>query len=276
MFLIDKLENAGSLDRIVGPVQQVVRRLKPGRVRDALHGVWLGHPLHPALVQIPTGTWMAASILDLWPGNAVASRRLVTAGLAAAVPSAVAGWTDWSELHEQQMRVGLVHAAANGTAVTLYLASLAVPERAAKVLRISGLAATSAGAMLGGHLAYHQSAGANHAEPVPHLTQPGWHDLLPAAGLADQTPVKWLLGDVALVVVRDGEEFHVLAEKCSHLSGPLSDGDYSDGCLECPWHGSVFRVSDGAVVHGPATAPQPVFQTRVTDGMLQVCLAGAG
>jgi nitrite reductase/ring-hydroxylating ferredoxin subunit len=276
MFLIDKLENAGSLDRIVEPVQQVVRRLKPGRIRDALHGVWLGHPLHPALVQIPAGTWISASFLDLWPGNAVASRRLVTAGLAAAVPSALAGWTDWSELHEQQMRVGLVHAAANGAAVTLYAVSLAAPERAAKVLRVSGLAAMSAGGMLGGHLAYRQSAGSNQAEPVPHLTQPGWHDLLPAAGLADQTPVKWMLGDVALVVVRDGEDFHVLAEKCSHLSGPLSGSDYSDGCLECPWHGSVFRVSDGAVVHGPATAPQPVFQTRVTDGMLQVCLPGAG
>src|ERR1700761_2897515 len=144
MFLIDKLENAGSLDRIVEPVQQVVRRLKPGRVRDALHGVWLGHPLHPALVQIPAGTWISASFLDLWPGNTVASRRLVTAGLAAAVPSALAGGTDWAELHEQQMRVGLVHAAANGAAVTLYVASLAVPERAAKVLRISGLAAMSA------------------------------------------------------------------------------------------------------------------------------------
>lgn len=276
MFLIDKLENAGALDRIVGPVQQVVRRLKPGQVRDALHGVWLGHPLHPALVQIPAGTWISASFLDLWPGNAVASRRLVTAGLAAAVPSALAGWTDWSELHEQQMRVGLVHAAANGVAVTLYLASLAAPERAAKVLRASGLTAMSAGAMLGGHLAYHQSSGANHAESVPHLTQPGWHDLLPAAGLVDKTPVKWTLGDVALVVVRDGEDIHVLAEKCSHLSGPLSDGDYADGCLECPWHGSVFRVSDGGVVRGPATAPQPVFQTRVTDGMLQVCLPGAG
>jgi nitrite reductase/ring-hydroxylating ferredoxin subunit len=276
MFLIDKLENAGALDRIVGPVQQVVRRLKPGQVRDALHGVWLGHPLHPALVQIPAGTWISASFLDLWPGNAVASRRLVTAGLAAAVPSALAGWTDWSELHEQQMRVGLVHAASNGIAVTLYAASLAVPERAAKVLRLSGLAAMSAGGMLGGHLAYRQSAGANQSEPVPHLTQPGWHDLLPVAGLKDRQPVKWPLGDVQLVVVRDGDRVHVLADKCSHLSGPLSGSDYADGCLTCPWHGSVFRVSDGSVARGPATAPQPVFQTRVEGGMLQVCLPGAG
>jgi nitrite reductase/ring-hydroxylating ferredoxin subunit len=276
MSLISKLEDDQSLDRVVAPVQRIVRKLKPGRVRDALHGVWLGHPLHPALVQVPVGSWISASFLDLWPGNASASRRLVAVGVAAAVPSALAGWTDWSELHEQQMRVGLVHAAANGAAVTLYAVSLAVPERAAKVLRLSGLAAMSAGAMLGGHLGYHQSAGANHAEAVPHLTQPGWHDLLPIAGLKDREPVKWPLGDVPLVVVRDGERVHVLADQCAHLSGPLSDGGYEDGCLTCPWHGSVFRVADGSVARGPATAPQPVFQTRVEGGMLQVCLPGAG
>src|ERR1700761_1013110 len=277
MFLISKLEDARSLDRVVEPVQKVVRRLRPGRVRDTLHGVWLGHPLHPALVQIPAGSWLSASFLDLWPGNAAASRRLVIAGLAAAVPAAVAGWTDWSELHEQQMRVGLVHAVANEAAAVVYLASLAAPERAAKLLRVSGLTLMSAGGFLGGHLAYRQSAGANQAEPVPHLTEQGWHDLLPADGLADRTPVKWPLGDVPLVVVRDGDQIHVLADKCSHLSGPLSGGTYSAGCLECPWHGTVFRVSDGSVARGPATAPQPVFQTRVSaDGMLQVCLPGAG
>src|ERR1700761_8132069 len=103
MSLISKLEDEQSLDRVVPPVKPIVRKRKPGRVRDALHGVWLGHPLHPALVQIPAGSWLSASFLDLWPGNAAASRRLVIAGLAAAVPAAVAGWTDWSELHEQQM-----------------------------------------------------------------------------------------------------------------------------------------------------------------------------
>src|SRR5580693_4706924 len=115
--LSDRLEYAEGLDRVAEPVQKIVQKLKPGRVRDALHGVWLGHPLHPALVQVPAGSWMSASFLDLWPGNASASRRLVTAGLAASVPAALAGWTDWSELHEQQMRVGLVHAASNGVAV---------------------------------------------------------------------------------------------------------------------------------------------------------------
>ncbi|HVT67349.1 MAG TPA: Rieske (2Fe-2S) protein, partial [Trebonia sp.] len=215
------------------------------------------------------------SLLDAWPGNETASRRLVLAGLAAAVPAALAGSADWSEQHEQQMRVGVVHALANTAGLALYAASAALPARA-RLLRLAGLAAVGAAGFLGGHIAYRQSGGPNHAEAVPHLVEPGWHDLMPVAGLADRQPVKRTLGDVPVVVIRDGEDIHVLAEQCSHLSGPLSEGDYRDGCLTCPWHGSTFRAADGAVARGPATAPQPVFQTRVADGTLQVCLPGAG
>ena len=275
MYLISYLERAKILDRLTGPAQRVARLLPPGRARDTLHGVWLGHPLHPVLVQVPVGSWLAASLLDTWPGNEKASRRLVLAGLAASVPATLAGTADWSEQHEQQMRVGITHALANAAAVTLYAASAAVPARA-RILRLAGLAAVGAGGFLGGHLAYRQAAGANQAEAVPHLVEPGWHDRMPGAGLDSRRPAKRMLGDVPVVVVRDGEDIHVLADRCSHLSGPLSDGDYHDGCLTCPWHGSTFRVRDGRVAHGPATAPQPVFRTRVADGILQVCLPGAG
>ena len=273
------LEEAKGLDRLTAPVQRAARLLPPGRARDALYGVWLGHPLHPVLVQVPTGTWLSASFLDTWPGNERASRRLVLAGLAAAVPAALAGAADWSEQHEQQMRVGLVHAVANVAAVALYAASVAAPARRAKALRLAGLAAAGAGAYLGGHIAYRQSAGANQAEPVPHLVEPGWHDLMPAAELGELTdskPAKRMLGDVPVVVVRDRDDVHVLADRCSHLSGPLSDGDCHDGTLTCPWHGSTFRLADGSVARGPTTAAQPVFRTRVTAGMLQACLPGAG
>jgi nitrite reductase/ring-hydroxylating ferredoxin subunit len=269
------LERASGLDRLIEAGQRVARLLPPGRTRDALHGVWLGHPLHPMLVQVPVGTWLSASLMDAWPGNETASRRLVLAGLAASVPATLAGAADWSEQHEQQMRVGLVHAVANTAAIALYAASAALPARA-RTLRLAGLAAVSAGGFLGGHIAYRQSAGANQAEPVPHLVEPGWHDLMPLDELDGRQPVKRMLGDVPVVIIRDGERVHVLADRCSHLSGPLSDGDFHDGCLTCPWHGSSFRVSDGTVARGPATAPQPVFDTRVTSGIIQVCLPGAG
>lgn len=78
------------------------------------------------------------------------------------------------------------------------------------------------------------------------------------------------------MAVRDDAGVHVLAERCSHMSGPLSTGDVSDGVATCPWHGSRFRLVDGSVVGGPATAPQPSFETRVIDGVIHVMLPGAG
>ena len=289
---ISQLEQAESLDRVVVPGQRVARWLRPGPVRDALNGVWLGHPLHPVLAQAPVGAWLSATVLDGWPrsrknnagkprgresGGEAGQRRLVAFGLVAAGAAALAGAADWSEQHEQQMRVGVVHAAANVTAAGFYGASLLTRRPAAsRALRLAGLAAVAAGGLLGGHIAFRLSGGANQAEPVPHLVQPGWHDLMPAAGLEDARPVKAMLGEVPVVVIRDGSAVHVLAGRCSHLSGPLAEGELDAGGLSCPWHGSVFRITDGAVVRGPATAPQPVFRTRVRAGVIQVCLPDAG
>jgi nitrite reductase/ring-hydroxylating ferredoxin subunit len=88
--------------------------------------------------------------------------------------------------------------------------------------------------------------------------------------------VRQLLGEVPVVAVRTGGAIYVLADRCSHMSGPLSDSDLADGCLTCPWHGSVFRVADGSVARGPATAPQPAFETREVNGTIEVCLPDAG
>jgi nitrite reductase/ring-hydroxylating ferredoxin subunit len=94
--------------------------------------------------------------------------------------------------------------------------------------------------------------------------------------LQESRPVRKLLGEVPVLVVRQGADIHVLADRCSHLSGPLSDGEIEDGCVTCPWHGSVFRLRDGEVARGPATAPQPVFETEVRNGILRICLPDAG
>jgi nitrite reductase/ring-hydroxylating ferredoxin subunit len=65
----------------------------------------------------------------------------------------------------------------------------------------------------------------------------------------------------------------VLSDRCPHLSAPLHEGDIIDSGGEahviCPWHGSEFRVSDGCVVHGPATAPVPRFEARLVGDELQ-------
>jgi nitrite reductase/ring-hydroxylating ferredoxin subunit len=80
--------------------------------------------------------------------------------------------------------------------------------------------------------------------------------------------VRRQLGYLSLLVYRQAGEVSVLSDRCSHLGGPLHQGrvvaERGAVCVTCPWHGSTFVISDGTVVHGPATARQPSFETRVT------------
>ena len=277
----ERLEGLTILDPVVTRVRDaVVKALPSQRVRDVLHGVPLGHPLHPALVAVPVGAFTSVAVLDALPGAAPAAATLIGLGLVGAVPAAVAGFTDWQALHEQQQRVGFVHAATTITALGAYAASLAARRAGrhsrGKAWAYAGLAAVGAGGYLGGHLAYRQAAGANHVEDVPHRVEPGWHDLGEFDTLPQGRPVHRQLAGVDLVVVRSEQAALVLAGLCSHLSGPLWQGKLIDGCLTCPWHSSVFDVNNGRVVHGPATAPQPQFDSRVREGRLEVRLPGAG
>ncbi|MDY0810856.1 Rieske (2Fe-2S) protein [Kitasatospora purpeofusca] len=279
---LDALAGARQLDPVVEPLQRVVRSLPLGRLRDVLHGRPLGHPLHPALVQLPVGAWLSSAVLDRVPGCERPARVLVAVGVATAGPAALAGWVDWAEQPQQQLRTGVVHAASMVAALGLYGTSWAVRARGGarlgRGLGLAGLAVLGVGAALGGHLAYRQGAGANKSEPVPHLVEPGWHDLGRADGFPLGEAVRRTVGEVPVLVVREADEvFRVLADRCSHFSGPLSEGEIADGCVTCPWHGSVFRLADGWNVGGPATAPQPCFATRVdADGTLQACLPDAG
>jgi nitrite reductase/ring-hydroxylating ferredoxin subunit len=283
--VVDRLENAGTLDPVVTAVRKVVRKaLGSQRVRDTLHGVWLGHPLHPPLTDLPIGAWTAAGLLDAVPGTGNAAATLIAAGCIGYVPTIAAGWTDWSELHEQQQRVGLVHAATGALAFSCYVASLAARAQGStlrgKAWAYTGLALVGATGYLGGHLAFRQAAGVNHVESVPHLFPEGWQDVGRFDDLADGELEMRSVDGVELLLVRRGTHVDVLANTCSHLSAPLSEGTFTaedgQGCVVCPWHGSTFRLADGAVVHGPATAPMPRFETRIIDGNLEVMLPGAG
>lgn len=277
---VEDIEHAGVLDRPARAITKAVGRLlPPGRFKDMLHGVPVGHPAHPPLTDVPIGCFMSAAVLDMVPGTGFAAEILVTTGLATSVPTVLTGTADWAELHPEQQRVGLVHAVSNAAASVLYTASLVARRRGhatgGKMLGFAGLGALVTGAYLGGHLAFRQAAGPSHAESITHLAPLGWHDLCPLGELPEGWPVRRNLGYISLFVLREGDEVHVLADQCAHLDGPLHQGRVmevdEEMCVVCPWHGSTFRVADGTVVHGPATARQPSFETRLTDeGTLQV------
>ncbi|MBA9001860.1 MULTISPECIES: Rieske 2Fe-2S domain-containing protein [Thermomonospora] len=279
--VVDGLEHVEGLDGGVRGISAVISRvLRPGPVKDALHGVPMGHPAHPSLTDVPMGCWMSAAVLDLMPGTERAARTLVAAGLAGALPTVLTGWTDWSALHRGQKRVGLVHASATGAATVLYAASLVARRQGrtavGRMLGFAGLSMLMGGGYLGGHLAFRLAAGANHADKLAHLVSLGWHDLCKIDELPDGWPVQRQLGYINLFVLRQGEDVHILADRCAHLGGPLHQGrivadESAETCVVCPWHGSTFRVADGAVVHGPATSRQPAFETRTSEeGVVQV------
>ncbi|PWU45837.1 (2Fe-2S)-binding protein [Micromonospora globispora] len=279
--LLTKLEQASALDRVGDRLQRIVQAtLRPQRVRDLLHGVWLGHPLHPAMVQVPVGAWISAAVVDLLPGQRRAATTLIGVGTFSALPAAVAGLNDWAALSRDQRRIGLVHAASNVVGLALYSGSLAARMNGrhglGRALGFLGLSAASTGAYLGGHLAYKQGAQVTQSVSELHLISDGWHPLGDFAALPQRQLVTREVDDVSVILYRHGDDVTVMLERCPHQSGPLGQGEVQqiDGhdCVVCPWHGSTFRLNGGEVVHGPSGNDQQVLPSRVVNGVLEARL----
>ena len=279
--LLTKIEQASGLDRFGDRLQRAVQgTLRGQRVRDLLHGVWLGHPLHPAMVQVPVGSWVSAAILDLMPGQRRAATTLTTIGTVSALPAAVAGLNDWAALSRDQRRVGLVHAASNTVALVLYSGSVAARlsgrHQLGRTLGWLGLGAAGAGAYLGGHLAYKQGAQVNVSVSDLHLISDGWHSVAEMATLPQRQLVTRKVDDVSVILYRHGDDVTVMLERCPHQSGPLGEGEVTEidghACVVCPWHGSTFRLNGGEVVHGPSGNDQQTLPTRVVAGRVEARL----
>jgi nitrite reductase/ring-hydroxylating ferredoxin subunit/uncharacterized membrane protein len=263
----ERLEATEDLDRLVRPVHDVVSTLLPsGPAKDALHGVWLGHPLHPLLTDLPIGFWTGALLLDVFGGRRARSAvdALLGMGVVAALPTAAAGLADWSELNQPEQRTGLVHAVANVTATGLFGLSLLARRRGRRAsgvaLGLAGATALTAGGFLGGHLAYRRAAGVNHAVDAPDADD--WTEAHVDGELSADRPTLAEVDGQPLVAHEGATGPLALYDRCSHLGGPLHEGDVTNGCVRCPWHGSTFRMTDGSVARGPATAPQPAYELR--------------
>jgi nitrite reductase/ring-hydroxylating ferredoxin subunit/uncharacterized membrane protein len=244
------------------------------RIRDFLHGTWLGHPLHPVLTDIPLGAWTVAGTLDLTSRNRTADRAADAAigiGLVGAVGAAVTGITDWQHTAAEERRVGLLHGLLNVSAAGLYAASLLLRLRGARMAgratAYAGLSVSLAAAYLGGHLVYRKRVGVDHAPRVE------WKDfvaVLPERELVESVPRRLDVRGISIVLVRQADRIYALADRCAHLGGPLSEGHVDSGSIRCPWHGSRFALDDGRVLEGPSTFIQPCFEIRVLDGQVEV------
>jgi nitrite reductase/ring-hydroxylating ferredoxin subunit/uncharacterized membrane protein len=276
--ILTRLEQARALDGVSDTLQGAVQSVAPRALTDLLHGVWLGHPLHPMLVQVPVGAFTSAAVLDMVPGGRRAATTLIAVGTASAPAAVAAGLVDWSQMTKDRRRIGLVHAAANTVALGLYVGSLVARMSGrhgrGKALGFAGLSAAGLGAYLGGHLSYAQAGGMNQAAPDIARLPEEWTAVAELTELPEGKTTVRKIDDVPILLYRDGFNVTALLERCAHETGPLGDGEVqgsgADACVVCPWHGSTFRLSDGLVVHGPAANDQPLLRTRVRAGTVEV------
>ena len=248
------------------------------RLKNLLHGTWLGHPLHPMLTDVTIGCWSATALFDLLEtldGSselAPAADAAARAGLLSALATAAAGLTDWQHVDGRPRRTGLVHAVLNIAATSLYSASLVARARGNRTLgkQLSGLGfgALGASAFLGGHLVFGEQIGVDHTANVD--LPDDFIAVLPAEKLPEGQPTRVMAGETPVVLVRQGGLIYAMAERCSHLGGPLAEGFVENGGIVCPWHGSRFALEDGSVLDGPSTYQQPCLQARIRDGQVEV------
>lgn len=277
------VEQADALDAPGEAIGKYVRGvLGPGALKDAISGTWLGHALHPLLTDVVIGAFLSATLLDVLGDehDGKAAERLIGIGLASYAPTAITGMSDWADtevVDPRIRRVGIAHAGANSVALTLYTASLLARRRGsrrhAKLLGLTGAGALAAAGYLGAHMSFVQGVGPNQTafDPGPQ----DWTDAADSTELAPNEPRGVVVADTPVLLLRHGDGLHAMHDRCSHRGCPLSDGELEGELVVCGCHGSRFRLEDGSVERGPATAPQPVFDTREVEGRVQVRLRSA-
>jgi uncharacterized membrane protein len=177
---VDRIENAEVLD---GPADVLGRvadsALSSPQARSVLRGEQLGHALHPLLTDFPLGAWMCTSLLDVFGGRRArgAATALLGFGVAAAVPTVLAGLAEWQTTTGAARRVGVVHAAVNGAALALYTSSLTarLSDRHVRgvVLGVAGGVVATVGGYLGGHLSLVLKVGTGPRPPLsPEVRSP--------------------------------------------------------------------------------------------------------
>jgi nitrite reductase/ring-hydroxylating ferredoxin subunit/uncharacterized membrane protein len=241
-----------------------------GPIKDFLNGTWLGHPVHAALTDLPIGVMTVAIVLDVI-GQPVAADVAVLVGVLSIVATAVSGLADYADVDGTARSRATVHATVMTTALVVFLISLVIragnpADRAVPIaLLVIGYLVLTLGAEIGGDLVYLIGTNVNRHAWRGAGTKWISLDLGELTDIPEGGPTKAKAGINTLILVRTGETILALHEQCAHAGGPLSEGTLVAGCIQCPWHGSRFRLADGHVARGPSMYDQPAYEVRKTD-----------
>jgi len=245
-------------------------------LRDLLVGRWLGHPLHAVLTDAPIGILFLVVVFDVL-GNQGAATVTLAVGILTMLAAALAGFADYADTDGKARERATLHSSLMLVALVVYLISLAVRLGSAPAASTAGVwlsilafLVLSAGAYVGGDVVYVLGNMVNRHAFRGAGTK--WIALEPAqtaadGGIPEGVLVKAKLGINQLVLVRQGETILALHDTCAHAGGPLNEGKLIDGnVVECPWHFSRYRTSDGLVLRGPSVYDQPAYEVRPREG----------
>ena len=249
-----------------------------------------GHPLHAMLIPFPFAFLTGAFLFDVlgrWldrPALWTTGAHLALAGIIAALLAAVPGFVDYvftvpprSSGKTRATR----HMGVNLTAVVLFILATYVrgaagvaPDPVILVVEGGAVALLFAGGWMGGTLVYRNQIGVDHR----YAGAGKWSDRradgaggsrVAVAGVGDLEPNQMRLvrlGDRRVVLARTEDGWVAFDDRCPHRGGSLAGGIMACGTVTCPWHGSQFTVTDGAVVAGPAEDGITTYPVEVRDG----------
>ena len=258
-----------------------------------------GHPIHPALIPFPFAFLVGAFAFDaagvvfdreaMWTTGAY----LALAGVGAALVAAIPGFIDYlftvppdssgKSRATKHMLIMLSAVGAFAAAWVIRGSAEARPELLQLVLEATGAGLLSIGGWMGGTLAYRNQIGVDHR----YAKAGKWAESRAESG-SDGTAVVAQSGELEvnqmklvrvngrrIVLARTAEGYVAFDDRCTHRGGSLAGGTMICGTVQCPWHGSQFDVSSGAVKAGPAKESIATYAVAVKGNRIEVSISSA-
>ena len=278
--IVDAVPYLDRISEVVQPKVQDAVEAGGTTTRNILDGVWFEAPIHPVLQVVPVGSWTAAVVFDGldFVSNRTAMRNAADASLAVGVvggfAAAAVGFSDWRYTSGDSRRTGMAHALLNTAGLALNTASLLLRasgrRNAGRLAFLSGFALNGMGAHLGGELSYKYGLRVNRNV----FEKQGPADFTPVldeADLPDTGMRRVEVDGLGVLLSRSSAgEVCAMSATCNHFSGPLEQGEREGDTVVCPWHKSRFDLCSGKPIDGPAVFPQSTYETRVSDGRIEI------
>lgn len=279
------VDNQKWLDSVSDVIQPLINKAfsnagETGHVvKDFLNGVWLGHPLHPVITDVPIGAWTMTELLDVVsatrgddPGLDAAADIALGAGIVAAFGAAITGLTDWSDVGGEHRRMGMAHALLNVVGLTMSIGSLVMRIRGsrgpARLLSAGGYLTSATAAYVAGELVYTLGMAVNRDAWVSGPNK--YKDIGAIGDLQEGKMTKFQVSNRPIVLLKHENGIHAFEGACPHFGCGLWTGELDGHIVTCPCHGSQFDVSNGKLIHGPATASIPTYDVRESKGRLEI------